>query len=76
MRNNNIENVQFDILDLLQIVNLYLGFKGYDENVNQGQMHDTVSQEMVKIQEHLSKQDNKIDMILELLGKIGGEVDG
>lgn len=76
MRNNNIENVQFDILDLLQIVNLYLEFKGYDENVNQGQMHDTVSQEMVKIQEHLSKQDNKIDMILELLGKIGGEVDG
>lgn len=76
MRNNNIENVQFDILDLLQIVNLYLEFKGCDESVNQGQMHDTVSQEMVKIQEHLSKQDNKIDMILELLGKIGGEVDG
>lgn len=73
MRNTNNDNAQFDILDLLQIMSLYLSIRSYNESVSQGQMHDIVNEEVEKVREHLTKQDGKIDKILELLGKIGGE---
>lgn len=73
MRNINNDNAQFGILDLLQIMSLYLSIRSYNESVSQGQMHDIVNEEVEKVREHLTKQDGKIDKILELLGKIGGE---
>ena len=61
---------QFDILDALTILGFIIGYKNYEENVDQNTMQDAVQKAVNLINEHLEMQDNKLDLIIEKLGGI------
>ena len=61
---------QFDILDALTILGFIIGYKNYEENVDQNTMQDAVQKAGNLINEHLEMQDNKLDLIIEKLGGI------
>lgn len=59
---------QFDILDILNILSFVIGVKNLNENLSQNTAGDLLSTAVKEIHDHLSKQDRKIDLILEKLG--------
>lgn len=60
---------QFDVIDALAIVGFLIGYKNYEENVDQTTMQNTVKMAVSSIQEHLEEQDAKINRILRILGE-------
>lgn len=73
--NNNSNNIsnQFDILDIISIINFFIGLKNLNENMEQGSVQQTLQNKTHDIHEHLSNQDKKIDEILNRLEMI--EID-
>lgn len=63
---NNLNN-QFDILDIISIINFFIGLKNLNENVEQGSVQQALQNKTHDIHEHLSSQDKKIDEILKRL---------
>lgn len=60
---------QFDVIDALAIVGFLIGYKNYEENVDQTTMQNTVKMAVSSVQEHLEEQDAKINRILRILGE-------
>lgn len=71
--NNNNINSQFDILDIISIINFFIGLKNLNENVEQGSVQQSLQNKTHDIHEHLSMQDKKIDEILNRLEMIESE---
>lgn len=72
MNNNFLENIE--MLDILTVISFVIGLKNYGETLTQTDKQDLmkeVDQRTTKIlkeiQEHLKKQDEKIDIILKKL---------
>ena len=63
-----MDDRQFDILDILNILSFIIGVKNLNENLSQNTAGDLLSAAVKEIHEHLSKQDRKIDLILKKLG--------
>lgn len=63
-----MDNRQFDILDILNILSFVIGVKNLNENLSQNTAGDLLSSVVKEIHGHLSEQDRKIDLILEKLG--------
>lgn len=59
---------QFDVLDILNIMSFYIGIKNLDENLSQGQAQDLLNIAVEDIHKHLRDQDVKINKIMEVLG--------
>lgn len=60
---------QFDVIDALAIIGFLIGYKNYEENVDQTTMQNTVKTAVSSVQEHLEEQDAKINRILRILGE-------
>lgn len=63
-----MDDRQFDILDILNILSFIIGVKNLNENLSQNTAGDLLSVAVKEIHGHLSKQDKKIDLILKKLG--------
>ena len=63
-----MDDRQFDILDILNILSFIIGVKNLNENLSQGTAGDLLSAAVNEIHSHLQEQDHKIDLILEKLG--------
>lgn len=63
-----MDDRQFDILDILNILSFVIGVKNLNENLSQNTAGDLLSVAVKEIHEHLSEQDKKIDLILKKLG--------
>lgn len=59
---------QFDILDILNILSFVIGVKNLNENLSQNTAGYLLSATVKEIHGHLSEQDRKIDLILKKLG--------
>lgn len=59
---------QFDILDILNILSFVIGVKNLNENLSQNTAGYLLSAAVKDIHGHLSEQDRKIDLILKKLG--------
>lgn len=71
--NNNSLNNQFDVLDIISIINFFIGLKNLNENMEQGSVQQTLQDTTNDIHKHLSNQDKKIDEILNRLEMIENE---
>ncbi len=63
-----MDDRQFDILDILNILSFIIGVKNLNENLSQNTAGDLLSVAVNEIHDHLSEQDRKIDLILKKLG--------
>ena len=63
-----MDNRQFDILDILNILSFIISVKNLNENLSQNTAGDLLSSAVKEIHGHLSEQDKKIDLILKKLG--------
>lgn len=63
-----MDDRQFDILDILNILSFIIGVKNLNENLSQNTAGDLLSAAVKEIHEHLAEQDKKIDLILKKLG--------
>ena len=63
-----MDDRQFDILDILNILSFIIGVKNLNENLSQDTAGDLLSVAVKEIHGHLSEQDRKIDLILKKLG--------
>ncbi|MFQ9442061.1 MAG: hypothetical protein ACLR1A_03640 [Eubacterium ventriosum] len=63
-----MDDRQFDILDILNILSFIIGVKNLNDNLSQNTAGDLLSVAVKEIHEHLSEQDKKIDLILKKLG--------
>lgn len=71
--NNNNLNNQFDVLDIISIINFFIGLKNLNENMEQGSVQQILQDKTNDIHEHLNNQDKKIDAILNRLEMIENE---
>lgn len=62
-----MNNKQYDLLDAITMVSFIIGLLNYGENVDQTTINNTVQSAVNDIHDHLSKQDEKITKILQLL---------
>lgn len=67
MNGLNGSNGQMSFMDALSIVSFLIGLANYGENVDQGQMQETVSKAVEEVHKHLQTQDQKIEEILSIL---------
>lgn len=63
----NGSNGQMSFMDVISLVSFIIGLANYNENVDQGQLQETVSKAVKDIHNHLQIQDQKIEEILSLL---------
>lgn len=63
-----MDDGQFDILDILNILSFIIGVKNLNANLSQNTAGDLLSAAVKEIHGHLSEQDRKIDLILKKLG--------
>lgn len=67
------ENGRMSFLDALTIVSFAISLANYDENIGQSDMQNAVSSAVSNIHSHLADQDEKINKLITLLEKNGGE---
>lgn len=67
------ENGRMNFLDALAIISFIIGLANYDENIGQSDMQNAVSSAVSDIHLHLADQDEKIDKLIALFEKNGGE---
>ena len=67
------ENKRMNFLDILAIVSFAISLANYDENIGQSDMQNAVSSAVSNIHSHLADQDEKINKLITLLEKNGGE---
>lgn len=63
-----MDDRQFDILDILNILSFIIGVKNLNENLSQNTAGDLLSAAINEIHDHLAEQDHKIDLIMKKLG--------
>ena len=63
-----------NIMDAMAIVSFIIGLANYNENIGQTDLQEIVNGAIDDIHRHLQIQDNKIDMILEMLGRYDNEL--
>lgn len=63
-----MDDRQFDILDILNILSFIIGVKNLNENLSQNTAGDLLSAAVNEIHDHLAEQDHKIDLIMKKLG--------
>lgn len=63
-----------NIMDAMAIVSFVIGLANYNENIGQTDLQEIVNGAIDDIHRHLQIQDNKIDMILEMLGRYDNEL--
>lgn len=63
-----------NIMDAMAIVSFIIGLANYNENIGQTDLQEVVNRAIEDIHKHLQMQDNKIDMILEMLGRYDNEL--
>lgn len=63
-----------NIMDAMAIVSFVIGIANYNENIGQTDLQEVVNGAIDDIHKHLQMQDNKIDMILKLLGRYDNEL--
>ena len=56
-----------NMLDAMAVVGFLIGVANYEENLSQSDVQDMIKGALRNVHEHLEKQDNKIDHIIELL---------
>lgn len=61
------DNKQLDMLDMMSVIRFFIGLANYSENLSQGDVQDIMTKAMTDIHKHLEKQDEKIDLILDML---------
>ncbi len=66
-------NERIGFLDVLAIISFVIGLANYDENIGQSNMQNAVSSAVSDIHSHLADQDEKINKLITLLEKNGGE---
>ena len=59
---------EFDILDLLTVMNLVIGVSNAERSTTNADLLDHQKLAITRIKEHLSSQDKKLDLIMEKLG--------
>ena len=67
LNNSNNSNMQFDFLDIISIINFFIGIKNFNESIEQGSTQEVIKTKTHDIHEHLTNQDKKIDEILKRL---------
>ena len=63
-----------NIMDAMAIVSFVIGLANYNENIGQTDLQEVVNGAIDDIHRHLQIQDNKIDMIIEMLGRYDNEL--
>lgn len=63
-----------NIMDAMAIISFIIGLANYNENIGQTDLQEIVNVAIDDIHRHLQIQDNKIDMILEMLGRYDNEL--
>ena len=63
-----------NIMDAMAIISFIIGLANYNENIGQTDLQEVVNGAIDDIHKHLQIQDNKIDMILEMLGRYDNEL--
>lgn len=56
-----------DLMDAVNLLSFYIGIENLEENLTQNSASDLLEKAVGDIHEHLQKQDDKIDMILEVI---------
>ena len=67
------ENNKFDVLDALTVLGFIISYQNYEENIDQNTMQDAIQKAVSSVQEHLKNQDDKIDIIIKMLGGVKNE---
>ena len=67
------ESGRMNFLDALAVISFAIGLANYDENIGQSDMQNAVSFAVSDIHSHLADQDEKINKLIALLEKNGGE---
>lgn len=60
-------DMKSNMLDAMAVVGFLIGVANYEENLSQSDVQDMIKGALRNVHEHLEKQDNKIDHIIELL---------
>lgn len=76
INNSNNANMQFDFLDIISIINFFIGLRNFNETIEQGSTQDIINSKTHDIHEHLTSQDKKIDEILKRLEVIENDYKG
>lgn len=63
-----------NIMDAMAIVSFVIGLANYNENIGQTDLQEVVNGAIDDIHRHLQMQDNKIDMIIKMLGRYDNEL--
>lgn len=63
---NPIEN-NYGLLDVISIINFFIGIKNLQENVEQGNVQEILENHTHNIHKHLDIQDKKINEIISRL---------
>lgn len=63
-----------NIMDAMAIISFIIGLANYNENIGQTDLQEVVNGAIDDIHRHLQIQDNKMDMILEMLGRYNNEL--
>lgn len=62
-----MDDNQFNLLDILNILSFYIGIKNLNENLSQGTAGDMLQIAVEDIHKHLKEQDERLDRIEVLL---------
>ena len=73
MIDENTSNIEF--LNILNILSFIIGIKNLNKNLSQSKAADLLSAAIDDIHKHLSEQDKKIELILNILGGSNNEKD-
>lgn len=63
---NNFNN-ELSILDIISLINFFIGIRNLNENMQQGSVQEIIQKQTKDIHTHLSNQDKKIDEIIKRL---------
>ena len=64
---NDNTNEQLSILDIISLINFFIGLKNLNENTQQGSVQEVIQKQTKDIHTHLNNQDKKIDEIIKRL---------
>lgn len=63
----NGDNNQLNAMDFISMVNFFIGLANYGKNVDQVKLNTALQSAADDIHDHLRHQDEKIDVILDLM---------
>ena len=60
-------NGEFTFIDIISLISLGIGLENLNENIDQNALSTQSDKILTEVHSHLQRQDEKIDMILEIL---------